>query len=212
MARRRGRRPGTTDTRDAILAAAGEAFAHKGYDRATIRAIAAAAAVDPALVYHHFGSKEQLILAVMNVPVDLDVMTQEILNAPRAEVGAHLVRVILDICDSPAGTAVLAQLRSGMNNEWNAQQPGEFIAIPLIRRVMAGLEVGREQTSMRAGMVIAEIMGLVVIRYILKLEPSASAAPDKLIAAIGPTLHHYLTDDLPGVFEPAGSGRRLPPG
>lgn len=112
MARRRGRRPGTAHTREAILIAARETFANKGYDRAPIRAIAAGAAVDQALVYHCFGSKEKLFLAVMNIPIDLDVMTQAILNAPRAEVGIRLVRLILDICDSPAGTATRALLLS----------------------------------------------------------------------------------------------------
>lgn len=195
MARRSGRRAGTANTREAILTAAREAFASRGYDRATIRAIAEGAAVDPALVYHYFGGKEELFLAAMDLPVDLDVMTQDILNAPRAEVGTRLVRLILDICDSPVGAPTLALLLSTMT----AHRTGGRTTIPIIRRVIAGLGVDQAQVPMRTGLVIAEIMGLVVTRYVLRFEPSASAAPDQLVAAIGPTVRHYLLDDLPGV-------------
>jgi AcrR family transcriptional regulator len=199
VARRRGRSPGTADTRDAILTAAREAFAGKGYDRATIRAIAEGASVDPALVYHYFGSKENLFLSAMDLPVDVDGMAREILNAPRAEVGTRLVRLILDICDSPTGTPALALLLSTMT----AHHTGGRTTIPIVRRVIAGLGVDQEQVPIRTGLVIAEIMGLVVTRYVLGFEPSASAAPDQLAAAIGPTVRHYLIDDLPGVFDPA---------
>jgi AcrR family transcriptional regulator len=203
VAPRRGRRPGSADTRTEILTAAREVFAGKGYDRASIRAIAASAEVDPALAYHYFGSKEELFFTAMNVHVDLDVMTQAILNAPRAEVGTRLVRLILDIVGSPAGTAAQALLLSSMNNKWSTHATGQFIAVPILHHVIAGLEIDQEQAPLRTGLAIAEIMGLVMTRYVLKFEPAASAAPDQLIAAIGPTVHHYLIDPLPDMFTTA---------
>ena len=85
---RTGRRPGNQDTREAIIAAAREAFAEKGYDRASIRAIATGAGVDPALVHHYFGTKDQLFLATVNAPIDPAQILPRVLDAPaRAEAG-----------------------------------------------------------------------------------------------------------------------------
>lgn len=86
-----------------------------------------------------------------------------------------------------------------MNEEWAAR----CIALPILDRVIAGLDVDQAQAPIRTGPVIAEIVGLVVTRYVLKFEPADSAVHDQLVAAIGPTVHHYLVDDLPGVFTSA---------
>ena len=101
---RTGRRPGNQDTREAILAAAKRAFAERGYDKASIRQIATEAEVDPALVHHYFGSKEKLFLATMEAPIDPGEIIPKILADGVDGVGERLVRMVLTIWDSPAGT------------------------------------------------------------------------------------------------------------
>src|SRR4029450_9243081 len=91
-------------------------FAEKGYDKASIRAIATEAKVDPALVHHYFGTKEKLFLASMNSPIDPVEVVPKALAGPREEAGKRLVTVVLSVWDSPAGTAALGLRRSGMGN------------------------------------------------------------------------------------------------
>jgi AcrR family transcriptional regulator len=194
---RRGRRPGASDTRETILVAAREMFAAHGYERASVRAIATHAAVDPALVYHYFGSKQKLFLAAMNIPVDPDTMAQAILDGPRTEIGARLVRYVLGFWDSPTGNAALALLQSSANNEWTVRLMGEFVSTQILHRVATGIGIDQEQIPVRIGLVITQIMGLAMARHIIRFEPLASATPEQLTTAISPTVQRYLTGDLP---------------
>jgi AcrR family transcriptional regulator len=194
--RRSGRRPGSPDTREAILAAARTAFAGKGYDQASIRAIAALAAVDPALVHHYFGTKEQLFLATMNVPFDPAEVLPGILGGPRDEAGVRLVRFVLDVWDSPAGAAALALVRSALSNEWTARLVREFVVTQLLNRVISGLDLDEREAPIRTTLVATQIVGLAMVRYIVKIEPIASAPAARLVAMIGPTVQRYLTGEL----------------
>jgi AcrR family transcriptional regulator len=194
---RRGRRPGGTDTREKILTAARKAFADKGYNRAGVRAIAEDAAVDPALIYHYFGGKKELFLAAMNITLDPEAVTRAILDGPRNEAGFRLVRYVLGFWGSPAGSAALALLRSSMDNDWTVRLMGEFVSTEILRRVIAGLGIDPDETPLRTGLVVSQIMGLAVTRHILKPGALVATDLDTLIAAIGPTVQRYLTDDMP---------------
>ncbi|WP_433616521.1 TetR family transcriptional regulator [Dactylosporangium sp. CA-139114] len=204
MARRSGRRPGSPDTREAILTAARTAFAEKGYDQTSIRAIAAAAGVDPALIHHYFGTKDQLFLATMNAPFDPAEVLPRIIDGPRDETGTRLVRFILALWDSPAGAPAAALMRSAVSNEWTARLVREFVVTRILAHVIKGLNLDESEAPMRTSLVVTQIVGLVMVRYIVKVEPIASTPPAQLIAAIGPTVQHYLTGDLPGVLPHAG--------
>src|SRR4051794_30580271 len=127
-----GRRPGNPDTREAVLAAARAAFAERGYDGATIRGIATAAGVDPALVHHYFGSKEKLFLAAVQAPADPGEFLPEVLALPPDELGVAVVRLVLRVWDSPARAAGLALLRSAVSNEWTAKMLREFLSARII--------------------------------------------------------------------------------
>src|SRR5947209_7738622 len=119
---RTGRRPGNQDTRKAILAAAREAFAEKGYDRASIRAIATSAGVDPALVHHYFGTKDELFLATVEVPMDATKMVSEIVAGDIDGLPERLIRTFLAVWDSPvSGPAALALARSALQHDWSAR-------------------------------------------------------------------------------------------
>lgn len=196
MARRTGRRPGNPDTREAILAAAREAFSERGFDKASIRAIAAAAGVDPALVHHYFGTKEQLFVAAMQVPIDPSRLLPEVLAGGADGIGERLIRMALRVWDSPTGSAGLALLRSALSHEWSARLFREFITTQVLRRVTAQLEIDPKEAPLRTNLVASQVAGLIMARYIIKLDPIATAPPEALVAAIGPTIQRYLTGDI----------------
>ncbi|MCP3786255.1 TetR family transcriptional regulator [Micromonospora sp. A3M-1-15] len=196
MARRTGRRPGNPDTREAILTAARAAFADRGFDAASIRAIATAAGVDPALVHHYFGTKEELFRATVAIPVDPAELVPRVLAGGRDEVGERLVRTFLAVWDSPVGTAAVALLRSAMSNQWTARMLREFLVTQVLRRVVEQLDLDPAEVPLRGALVASQIAGLAMMRYVIRLEPVASASPDTLAATIGPTVQRYLTGDL----------------
>ncbi|MEU9743721.1 TetR family transcriptional regulator [Micromonospora chersina] len=196
MARRTGRRPGNPDTREAILTAAREAFADRGFDAASIRAIATAAGVDPALVHHYFGTKEELFRATVAIPVDPAELVPRVLAGGRDEVGERLVRTFLAVWDSPVGTAAVALLRSAVSNQWTARLLREFLVTQVLRRVVEQLDLDPAETPLRGALVATQIAGLAMMRYVIRLEPVASASPDTLAATIGPTVQRYLTGPL----------------
>jgi AcrR family transcriptional regulator len=199
--RRSGRRPGNPDTRDAVLAAARTAFAERGFDGATIRGIAADAGVDPALVHHYFGNKDKLFLAAVDAPADPTELLPTILASPRDELGAAVVRMVLHVWDGPGRAPGLALIRSAVSNEWTAKLLREFLVSKVLRRVVSTLGFDPDVRAARASLVASQIIGLVMARYVLRLEPLASASPDEVVAAIGPTVQRYLTGDveLPGL-------------
>ncbi|TDB82658.1 TetR family transcriptional regulator [Micromonospora sp. KC721] len=202
--RRSGRRPGNPDTREVILAAARTAFAERGFDAASIRVIAAAAGVDPALVHHYFGTKEQLFRATIDISVDPAELLPAVLSGDRDTVGERLVRMFLTVWDSPAGAAAVALLRSAVANEWTARLLREFLVTQVLRRVLDQLSIDPAELPLRGSLVASQMIGLAMMRYVVRLEPVASAAPEALVAAVGPTVQRYLTGELP---DPPG-GRR----
>jgi AcrR family transcriptional regulator len=201
MARRTGRRPGNPDTREAILAAAGAAFAERGFDRTSIRAIATDAGVDPALVHHYFGTKDQLFLATIRSPVDPRALLPEVLAGGIDGIGERLVRLFLRVWDSPAGAAGVALLRSAVGSEWGSRLLREFLVTQVLRRVVAQVDLDPREAPLRTSLVASQLLGLATMRYIVKLEPLASAPAEAVAVAVGPTLQRYLTGDLAGAVE-----------
>lgn len=200
MAGRTGRRPGNPDTREVILGAARSVFADRGYDKASIRAIASAAEVDPALVHHYFGTKEKLFLAALNAPINPAELIPLALQGPPEQAGERLVRMALSVWDSPAGVAALAVFRSALSNEWSARLLREFVVTQVLRRAVGEFVTDPAEASVRAGLVATQIGGLILMRYVLKVEPMASADPDAVAAAIGPNVQRFLFDPLPDGF------------
>jgi len=201
LVKRSGRRPGNQDTRSSILEAARNSFAERGYDKASIRSIAADAGVDPALVHHYFGTKEKLFLATMNAPINPGELIPQALQGPREQAGERLVRAALTVWDSPAGAAAVAMFRSALSNEWTARLLREFVVTQILRRAVGELVEDPAETQMRSGLVATQIAGLMVARYVLKLEPVASTGIDTLVAAIGPNVQRFLTEPMPEVFK-----------
>ena len=213
---RTGRRPGDSGTRDAILDAARRAFAERGYDQVTIRGVAETAGVDPALVHHYFGSKEGLFVAAMELPVDPAVMVEMLLAGDRDQIGERIAGTFVSVWDQAANQhPLLALIRSAVSSEKAAAMLREFLADALLRRVAERL--GKADGQLRASLVASQLMGLAIARYIVRIEPLASAPPPVVVAAIGPTVQRYVTGDLGTAGNALSAGldpfvTRVPPG
>jgi AcrR family transcriptional regulator len=201
MARRVGRRPGRQDTRGGIVAAAREVFAERGYDGASIRQIAASAGVDPALVHHYFGTKEQLFLAVVQPPVNPADLVPRIVAGDPAKLGERLVTTFISMFESPVtAPAFEALLRGAFANRLSGKLIREFFAVQILRRVVRELDavVDAAELPLRANLAASQLLGLAATRYILKFEPIATVPRETVIAAVAPTLQRYLTGDIAG--------------
>lgn len=190
-----GRRPGESGTRAAILKAARAAFAEAGYDRATIRGIAAAAAVDPALVIHFFGSKEGLFEAALELPIrPADVFARGAAAGPD-QLGVTIVRAFLEAWEPPEmRIRLLAMLRSAMTNETAMGMIRGLLTREVFGPITATL--GIDDAPLRAELVGSQLVGLAIMRYVGRIEPLASASIDDVVAAVGPTVQRYLTGDI----------------
>lgn len=186
----RGRRPGPTETREKILAEARDLFAEKGYDGASLRAIARAAGVDPALVHHFFGNKEGVFIEAMRFPVDPSVVLPRVMAAPRDRLGEAVVRTFLEVWgDDDRRAPMLAMLRSAMTNERAAALLREFVTVALFGRAKQVTEAPPLGIQAAAG----QMIGLMILRHVLRIEPMASASEEELVELVAPTIQRYLT-------------------
>ena len=194
--RGRGRRPGGPDTRGQILAAARESFAHRGFSGTTIRAVAAEAGVDPALVHHYFGAKDDLFLAALEIPVDPRALVPTVFEAGVDGAGERLLRLFLSVWDDPTTRLpLIALVRSSLVQgapETLLQQGILRMVLQPLRAVLPAAEADR-----RVQLVASQMLGLAMTRYLLALEPLASMSADDLVAWVAPTLQRYLDGPLP---------------
>ena len=192
---RRGRRPGAPATRAAILDAARSAFATAGFAGTTIRAVASAAGVDPALVHHYFGSKDDLFVAALQIPVDPREALAPALAGGVEGAGERMLRVFLSVWDDPGNRLpLLAVLRGAFEPEGRTLLVDGFLAAVL---VPVGTALGVDEPTRRMPLVASQVIGLIAVRYVLRAEPLASMPPDDVVAIYGPTIQRYLSDPLP---------------
>lgn len=201
-----GRRAGENRTREAILEAARRRFGEQGYDGATIRGIAADAGVNPALVHHFYGTKERLFAAAMRLPVVPSDIITLVLGTERdrlgedfrPRVGEILIGTMLRAWDvADIRTAFLGLLRSAATTEQGVAMLREFVTSTILASLtqVTGLSDDTE-SRYRVTLVASQVIGLGFARYVLGLEPLASATTEDLVAAIGPTMQRYLTGDI----------------
>jgi AcrR family transcriptional regulator len=195
-ARRRGRRPAGEDRRGDILAAARDEFGARGFDATTIRGVARAAGVDPRLVHHYFDGKDALFVAAFELPARPQQLLEAVLGADADGIGVRLVRLFTTVWDSPEGRQrIVALVSAASASEAGARMLREFLAREVFARIVARL--GSDDPELRAALAASQMMGLAVARYVVRLEPLASADADLVVALVGPTLQHYLTGPLP---------------
>jgi AcrR family transcriptional regulator len=203
MSRPGGRRPGTSGTKKAIAEAAQRTFGELGYERATIRGIATEAGVDPALVVYFFGSKQQLFLSVMDLPFPAEEVLPRVLAGTRDGVGKRFAGFIVGVLEDPDARPVLTGMARAATSEPAA---AEMLRDLMSRRVFQAIaeSLGVEDAQLRATLVGSQVVGLIVARYIIAVEPLASLHPDQLVAALAPNFQRYLVEPL----QPAASNRQ----
>jgi AcrR family transcriptional regulator len=176
-------------TKAAILAAAREQFAASGYQAATIRAIAAAAAIDPAMVMRYFGNKEALFAAA----ADFDLRLPDVSHLPRGAIGETLVGHFLERWEGDE--ALMALLRSAVSNEPAADRMRAIFASqlgPLVARLRGG---SRAAAATSAGLIATQILGLALCRFVLKLPPVVGLRRGQIVEQVGATVQRYLDAD-----------------
>lgn len=191
---RTGRRSGETKTKEQILDAARASFAEEGFEGTTIRGVATRARVDPALVHHYFGKKEQLFAAAAELPLDVTEIVRPLLEGSVEELGERIVRTFLGLWDSKGPSPLVAMIRSATSNESAATMLREGVTHLILDRVARSLD--RPDPHLRASLVGSQMIGLAFARYVVKVEPLASAEQETLVKAIAPTVQRYLTGDL----------------
>jgi AcrR family transcriptional regulator len=199
--RRPGRPAGNSDTRERILTSARELFAVNGIDRTSIRAVAKAAGVDAALVHHYYGTKEQLFAAAVHLPIDPMQVIAPMRETPVEELGLKLPSLLLPLWESELGAGLIATLRSLISGD----EVG--LARSFLQDII-GVEIGSRVDDppgtgkIRTQFVASQLMGVVMARYIIKVEPFASLPTEQIAQTIAPNLQRYLTGDLPDGFAP----------
>jgi AcrR family transcriptional regulator len=192
---RRGRRPGGADTRGAILDAARTLFASRGFGRTSVRAIAREARVDPALVLHYFGSKEDAFLSAVELPFEPEAVLPEILAGERSLLGERFAAFVTrTLEDDVARERVLAIVRAAASEPAAARVLRGLIERRIRDPIARGL--GTEDAELRTSLVGSQVVGLVMARYVVGVEPLASMAPERVAAALAPTLQRYLVGPL----------------
>ncbi|MET0899180.1 MAG: TetR family transcriptional regulator [Mycobacterium sp.] len=180
-------RRSSSETKTVILAAARERFAADGYERATIRAIAADAQIDPSMVMRYFGNKEQLFADAAEFDLELPDLTQ----VPRDQLGATIASHFLDRWERDEALIIL--LRVGVTNAAVAERMRSIFAAQL-GPVVAAMTTDPRDAPVRAGLVASQVLGMALCRYVLAFPPLVEMERQAVIDRIGPTLQRYLTD------------------
>jgi AcrR family transcriptional regulator len=173
----------STETKAVILAAAKERFARSGFERATIRAIAADADIDPSMVMRYFGSKDQLFAAA----ADFDLQIPDFSGVDGDHVGAHLVDYFMTRWERDEALVVL--LRSSTSNAEAAARMREIFAGQLLPTVSG---FNPAEAARRAGLIATQMLGLALCRYVLVLPPIVEMSHDEVVSWLGPTVQRYL--------------------
>lgn len=202
--RRRGRprkERGAASTRSAIVRAAAEEFTERGYEAASLRAVARRAGVDSALVHHYFDDKAELFAATLEAPLRPDRVLDVVLGAPREQVGETLVRYLLtQLEDERAAGRMVLILRTVLSSGPGTRMLREFLTREVFARLAALTHA--DDADLRADLAASQIVGLMMTRYALKLQPIASADPDELARRVGPVIQWHLFGDIDGGHVP----------
>ncbi|MCB5911385.1 TetR/AcrR family transcriptional regulator [Streptomyces pinistramenti] len=186
-----GARPRRSDaTRAAILAAARDRFAADGYERATIRAIARDAGIDPSMVMRYYGNKEGLFAAAS----EIDLRAPDLTGVPRGERGARLVRHFLERWERDE--TLTGMLRVGVTNEAGAERM-RGVFRDQMGPVIAAVCPAPDEAPARAALIASQILGMALCRYVLHLPPAVGLSRDEVVGWLAPTVQRYLTAELP---------------
>jgi AcrR family transcriptional regulator len=188
---RTGRRPGTPETREEILVAARRAFAERGYEATSLRSIAAGVHVDPALLVHYFGSKEGLFLASLEVTIGPSALFSGLDTLEVAQAAELIVARYLALLDhEQTRDVILSLVRSAVSSDRAAAMLREFLASKMLSSL--GLLTGRPDGQLRASLVVAQLVGIAMLRHVVRLDAVVRASRDELVSVVAPVIEGYL--------------------
>lgn len=174
--------------------AAAAEFSKSGYDGASIRAIARAAGVDPALVHHYFEDKAGLFAESIAAPIRPDQVVAEVLRGPRDQIGTGIVRVVVTrLADERVRAGIIGLLRTGLGHEFAARMLRQFLVREVLHRITE--ELGLDDGELRASFAGSQLVGLIVARYGIRLGPLAEASDEEVIARVGAVIQWHLLGD-----------------
>ena len=200
--KRAGRRSGNPDTKAEILAAARRLFAEEGFESVSMRRIASEAGVDPSLIHHYFGSKDELFMAAIELPMDPAPEVESVLKGQELDgAGKRLMHAFVTIWDGPHQEKLLAVVRTSLSKPSMSFVLRQLFEHRIVKTVEASIGDRVDHVPVRANFIASQIFGLVVARYILKLEPLASLTESELAETIGPTIDRYLTMPIEHLVE-----------
>ena len=192
--KRSGRRSGPNETREQIAVAARIQFAERGFERATFRGIAEAAGVDPALIVHFYGSKDDLFREVTQLPPGMAEGIVRIAEGPHDEMGRRLAELVVTALESPATRPiVLGRIRSASSHPHAAALVRETVTRELSMLTSA---ITDDRPDTRAVLIGAHIVGIALARYVVLVEPLTSLPADDVVELLAPTFQRFLIEPL----------------
>lgn len=189
--RGRRRKSATEDTRAAIVRAATMEFANRSYEAASMRSIARKAGVDPTLVHHYFAEKANLFAESIKAPIRPDRVVKEILAGPRERIGENIIRYLLGALEEgSARTRMISLIHTALGQEFAATMLRQFLVREVFTRIADA--IGGGDSELRASLAASQIVGLMIVRYGIRVEPLASAPIEEVVARIGPVIQWHL--------------------
>ncbi|EOM78483.1 TetR/AcrR family transcriptional regulator [Rhodococcus rhodnii] len=192
----RGRPRGGSDSRERILTHARQLFAANGFRGTTVRAVADAAGVDPALVHHFHGTKRDLFLAAIALPVDPGVIVTAALDVPRERLGEAFATVVLGAWEAEHRPALEAAVRSVLV-DGDGELVSSFLGQVLIARIAPLVDDPPGSGERRAAWAVTQMAGVLLLRYLRPVRPVCDEPVENVIRAIAPTLQHHLAGPPP---------------
>lgn len=204
MTKRTGRRPGSPETRDEIIASARRLFADAGFTHTSVRAIAQDAGVDPSLIHHYFGTKEGLFQACLELPIRPDDIVHRVLTGPLDELPRRIVTTFLSVWeDEQTGPAMQTLLRRALSDPTQVDLMREFMFTRLLHTPVGdAIAPERAERELRLGLVVTHLMGAVIARQLLHFDPLASLTQEQAADLLEPPVRHALFGDLPRTQTP----------
>lgn len=193
---RRGRRTGGTASRSQILRAARKLFAEHGFEGTSLRQVAREAGVDPAMIHHFFQGKDELFAQCVELPADPAQVLAGVDSHDPANRAEAIVRAALRLWESPAQHSLVAFIRGTLGSRAKTAMLREMVTRTILSKIMEGVPGTAEDIRMRSNLVASQMVGLFLVRYVIRLEPLASATEDDVIKLVAPNVQHYLTGDL----------------
>jgi AcrR family transcriptional regulator len=188
---RSGRRPGSPETREHIVAVARQAFGARGYDATSLRSIAAEADVDPGLLIHYFGTKEGVFRAALEVTIQPDQLFAGLEGLDRSEMAEQIVRRYLSMLDRPeARDVVMGLVRSAVSNEHAADMLRDLLLQALLTSLVPLM--AKPDAQLRASLIVAQLIGIAMLRHVARAEQVVRAKDEKLVKLVGPAIGQYL--------------------